>query len=479
MNSFLPSYLFSASILLASTAVAARMPQVADVTVSDLQVGRDGSRLNLAFDMDFSGMPTARNVETRITPVIKAGNDSVRLESVTLAGRNRMIQAERQQRLESDSNRYYRAGKTTTLPYSSSTAWQPWMENADIELVVENLGCCSSRKTIADRGLARLDMGERNFDVDLTYITPVEERVKMRSAKGEAYVDFVVNTTNIRPDYRSNPVELAKIRATIDSIKSDKDTDITTLTITGYASPEGSYTNNERLAKGRTEALSEYVRKLYTFPKGLMKTAWVAEDWAGLRAAVEKSNLAEKSAILKVIDSDLAPDAKDAALKKQFPKDYAIMLSQIYPGLRHSDYTVAYQVRKYTDPAEIAQVFRKNPSKLSLREFFIYAETLDPKSAEYADVLMTAARMYPDDTTANLNAANSAILSGDLNLASQYLSKAGDTPEAAYARGVLAAKEGRYAAAADEFTKAAAGGIDVSAARAALERMTAPAVITL
>ncbi|MDE6805209.1 MAG: DUF3868 domain-containing protein, partial [Muribaculaceae bacterium] len=114
MNSFLPSYLFSASILLASTAAAARMPQVADVTVSDLQVGRDGSRLNLAFDMDFSGMPTARNVETRITPVIKAGNDSVRLESVTLAGRNRMIQAERQQRLESDSNRYYRAGKTTT-----------------------------------------------------------------------------------------------------------------------------------------------------------------------------------------------------------------------------------------------------------------------------------------------------------------------------------------------------------------------------
>lgn len=487
LTEIMKTYIYSSiltglSIVMTALPAAARMPEASDVTVSDLRIGRDGSRLNVAFELGLGGMPVGRNVETRITPVVKCGNDSVLLGSVTLAGRNRMIQAQRDNRISSEENTYYRAGKTSELPYSASVGWQSWMENAEIELLVENLGCCSSRKTIADRALARLDMGERAFDVgagQYEYITPVEERVKMRSAKGEAYVDFVVNTTDIRPGYRSNHVELAKIRATIDSIKSDPDTKITSLTITGYASPEGPYRNNERLAKGRTEALAEYVRKLYTFPKDLMKTSWVAEDWVGLRRMVEKSNLNDKAEILKVIDSDMAPDAKDAALKSRFPKSYAVMLADMYPALRHSDYTVAYEVRKYTDPAEIAEVFKRNPSKLSLRELFIYAETLEPSSPEYADVLQTAARMYPEDTTANLNAANCALQSGDLTEAARYLAKAGDTPQAAYARGILAAKQGDYAAASEEFTKAAAGGIDVTAVRASLARMTAPEVLPL
>ena len=54
---------------------------------------------------------------------------------------------------------------------------------------------------------------------------------------------------------------------------------ITSLSIKGYASPEGPYANNERLAKGRTEALVDYVRNLYSFPAGLATTSWEAEDW--------------------------------------------------------------------------------------------------------------------------------------------------------------------------------------------------------
>ena len=136
-----------------------------------------------------------------------------------------------------------------------------------------------------------------------------------------------------------------------------------------------------------------------------------------------------------------------------------------------------YEVRNYTDPAEIARVFKKNPSNLSLRELFIYAETLDPKSAEYADVFQTAAKMYPEDETANLNAANCAIMRGDYQEATAYLAKAGDTPQATYARGVLAAKTGDYAKATQLFNKAGEMGIDISDARRVLERATAPDVV--
>lgn len=470
--------IISAAIVLAALPAAfARMPQASDVAVRDFSAQRDGSRLNLSFLLDLSKLPKGINNETRLTPVIRTEGDSVVLRSVTVAGRNRLIQAERTGSIKDPETTFYTAGKTKSIPYEASVAWEPWMQDADIDLRLENVGCCESRKTLAGRPMATLDMGPRNFEVALEYITPVEERVKMRNARGEAYVDFVVNKTNILPDYRNNRVELGKIQATIDSIKNDPDTKITTLTITGYASPEGSYANNERLAKGRTEALAEYVSKLYTFPKNLMKTSWVAEDWAGLRKRVEASSLSHKQEILNVIDSSLAPDAKDQKLRADFPSDYQYMLTNFYPALRHSDYVVAYEVRKYTDPAEIAKVFAKNPSKLSLRELFIYAETLDPKSKEYADVFETAARMYPEDETANLNAGNSAVASGNFKLAASYLAKAGETPQAQYARGVLAAKQGDYAKAETYFAAAKRGGINISAAEAALKRMQDPDVI--
>ncbi|MDE6717863.1 MAG: hypothetical protein K2J70_06695, partial [Muribaculaceae bacterium] len=442
-----------AACVLTAASLWARMPEASDVTITGLKADHEADRLNIAFNLDFSRMPKGINNETRLIPVVKSGNDSIRLQSITLAGRNRLIQAKRTGTFNNPDTKYYNAKKTKTLPYETSVAWQNWMENADIDLVVENVGCCESRKTIADRSLARLDMGERTFNADLVYVTPVEERVKMRNAKGEAYIDFVVNTVNIRPDYRNNPAELRKIRATIDSVKADPDTKITLLTVTGYASPEGSYAGNEKLAKGRTEALAEYVRNLYTFPKNLMKTSWVAEDWAGLRKMVEGSEMAKKDAILAIIDSNMDPDVKDRKIATDFPVDYKYMLANWYPALRHSDYTVEYEVRNYTDPAEIAKVFRKNPSKLSLREFFIYAETLDPNSPEYADVFETAAKMYPSDPTANLNAGNTAMNRGDLTQAANYLAKAGDTPQAVYARAILAAKQGDYTKAAEMLAK--------------------------
>ena len=60
----------------------------------------------------------------------------------------------------------------------------------------------------------------------LAYIAPQVETVKSRQLSGRAYLDFPVNKTEIYPDYRRNPAELAKIRATIDSVRADKDVNI-------------------------------------------------------------------------------------------------------------------------------------------------------------------------------------------------------------------------------------------------------------
>ena len=106
--------------------------------------------------------------------------------------------------------------------------------------------------------------------------------------------------------------------------------------------------------------------------------------------------------------------------------------------MRHTDYRIDYTVRHYSDVEEIKEILRTKPQKLSLEEFYLAAQTYEPGSETFNEVFETAVRMYPDDETANLNAANTALQRRDFQAASRYLAKAGDTPEATYARGILA-----------------------------------------
>ena len=66
---------------------------------------------------------------------------------------------------------------------------------------------------------------------------------------------------------------------------------------------------------------------------------------------------------------------------------------------------------------------------------------------------------YPEDETANLNAACAEIERGDYKAASRYLAKAGNSPYAAHARGVMAMKQGNDDEARRQFTIAAQGGV--------------------
>lgn len=163
------------------------------------------------------------------------------------------------------------------------------------------------------------------------------------------------------------------------------------------------------------------------------------EDWEGLRRFVEGSHLTHRDEILRLIDSDMEPDAKDRKIKVNYRDDYAYLLREVYPGLRHSDYVVRYEVRAYTDPEEIKHLLRTQPQKLSLEEMYFVAQDMEPGSEEYNETFEIAVRMFPEDATANLNAANTAMRLGNLPLAEKYLEKSGDTSEAAYARGIHAA----------------------------------------
>ena len=58
------------------------------------------------------------------------------------------------------------------------------------------------------------------------------------------------------------------------------------------------------------------------------------------------------------------------------------------------------------------------------------------------DALMAAAQQYPDDVTANLNAASACVRTQRLTDAKRFLTKAGSSAEAIYLADVIRAMEG-------------------------------------
>lgn len=444
------------------------------VRVSRQGMERSGNYMAVNMELDLTALDVESKRVVLLTPVILNGGHQVELPSVGIYGRNRYYHYMRngESTLTGRTEQSYRASqKPASVDIKEVVPYQEWMDGSQLVLRRQDYGCCGS--ILAENTQSYAEYSEPVVYVPVfAYVRPQAENVKSRSLSGSAYIDFQVNQTAIRPEYRRNQQELGKIQGTINSVKDDKDMTITAVAIKGFASPEGSYAANERLAKGRTEALKNYVQNLYHFDSSIMKTDYEAEDWAGLEAYVQQSALEHKDEILSIIDSDMTPDKKDQTIKQRFPADYRILLTECYPSLRHSDYEVDYVIRSYTTTDEIKAIYQSSPQKLSLQEFYQLAQAYESGSDAFNQVFETAVRMYPEDAHANLNAANAAMGKGDLKAAEGYLKKAGNLPESVYARGVHAALSQNYPAALTLFKQAQNQGVSQAAdAIAVMEKM--------
>lgn len=418
--------------------------------------------VNVNLDFNIDELKVKSNETMVLTPYLVNEGDTLFLPSLGVYGRNSWLQRERgASRIPEKPEIAIRAKDHSTYKYHTVTKYRDWFDGMKLSVREKRYGCAACNK-----GLATIDdidfwsAPRLNFASLLTFEEAEVETVKERNISGRANVEFPVNKTILLEDFRGNHAELARITAGIDSVRNDKDVTIESILIKGFASPEGAYANNERLASGRTESLKNYVQSLYSFTPGIMKTAWEAEDWNGLRAWVEQSNIANRQAILDIInDNKLSPDARDQKIKRMFPQEYSMLLNTVYPSLRHSEYLIKYIVRSYSNPEEILAVMKTRPGNLSLDEFLIAAKSLKPGSPEYNEVFETAVRMYPDSPIANYNAANTAISRGLWDEADAYLNKCGNTPKVAFSKGVVAAGRKDFATARTLLTDAAQQGV--------------------
>lgn len=427
----------------------AQNPEEGTFLVKEKNAERVGNDLVITLKADISSLEISRNQSLVCTPLVESG-DSVRaLTPIVINGKVRHILYERMERDGKEELEIRRYNDTEQqVDYLARTPYADWMEKADVTLVMDDCGCGWKALSQNRDKLFALNFAEPVvIDPMLVYVKPAPEEVKARHLDGSAYLDFPVNQITIHPDYRNNSVELRKIQQTVEAVKNDPYATITSLSIKGYASPEGTYKGNAYLAENRAKALLNYVKDRYDLSGVELSVDFEPEDWEGLEAAVEKGNLPDKEELLAIIRADEPADwdAREWKLKAlNGGTSYKVLLRDVYPALRHSDYRVNYNIRNFTVD-EAKQIIQSDPSKLSLNEMFLVAETYETGSEPFNEVFEVAVRMYPNDPVSNLNAAISAVNTRQLDKAKRYLAKANDCPEKQLAEASILMLEGKMA----------------------------------
>lgn len=453
--------------------------QLSGITIENETAVKQGDRVSVSFDITLDALKVKRNNMLVLTPLLKSnGNshESLSLDPVVVAGKKRAKVLRRKNVLGEPLplegtpaevvTRKNRTGQSvhynTTIPYRS------WMQDASLSLVHEVSGCADCSTLLGEQPLGNLLPAPYRPVYHLTYIMP-EVEDKVRSDRHTATFNFVVDRWELRRDYKDNAAKFNEVDKVVNDIRNNPDLEITEFTIDGYASPEGSAPHNRMLAENRAKSFADYLVSKFNIGRGRFTVTGHGEDWDGLREAVSGSNIADRQAVLDIIDRVSNPDARDAELKKlSGGQTYRTLLGSYYPPLRRTEYVVAYNVRGF-DVDEAKEIIRTNPKLLSLNEMYLVAQTYPVESAEFSEVFDIAVRLYPDSDIAILNSASADIEGGNMDGAIARMNKIGDNPKVWNNLGVAYARKGDFAKAKEYFEKAAAEGDDD--ARANLEEL--------
>ena len=268
----------------------------------------------------------------------------------------------------------------------------------------------------------------------MAFVEPDPEPVKTREESLSAYVNFKVDKHDILTDYKNNASELASIVESIERVDDDSDLTITSITIDGWASPEAPEAYNLALSERRAASLADYMAANTDVDRAKITATGRGEDWTNFRKrVVEMTKLLDQDKVLAIIDDEtMSLDEKDDALKRLIPPT-------IYQ--RRNDYRIIYNVRNF-DVAEARALLDSDPKKLSLSEMYRVAGLYEKGSAEYNHVLEVAARTYPTQVAAAVNAAARLIEAGDYDGALSLLEKAPNDARVLNARGLAYARGG-------------------------------------
>ena len=278
---------------------------------------------------------------------------------------------------------------------------------------------------------------------------------RINAQKQEASVKFLIQQANLRKsELKNNSVqEFVKM---LKQINNDREKlNLENIEVSAYASPDGGFAINDKLAGERQKVSEKYVNQELKKIKldAPVDAKYTAQDWEGFQELVKASNIQDKEVILRVLSMYKDPQEREQQIKN-ISTAFRELADGVLPELRRARLTINYETIGRSDE-QILEQLQDDATKLSIEEI-LYGATLKTNADEKKQVYMTAAKVYPNDYRAYNNLATIEYQQGNYEAAKQYLQKATNVPEANANLGLLALKDGdvataeRYIAAATD-----------------------------
>lgn len=395
-----------------------------NLKLENQSITKDGAKVSISADIRMDEMELGRQKSLRLVPVIVSadGAQQQELSPILIEGKVRHKVTERKLVLggiteeEGDMRIKRENGKEQTIEYKTEVPFSRWMVNGRLELRGYVTGCagCSEGDEILTAGEV-LPYRDPEFTLS-TAMQPAEEQVKRRAEDKSARLEYRRDSYAVLPEYRTNRAELDSVQHSLALVKDNPNLTITGIYITGYASPEGSMTYNERLSQRRAQTFAEYVRQHNReLEKELWHVAWKGEDWDGFRRQVEQASGWEKrqDVLQKLEGCEGSQDDCEKQIRASLSReDYRYLLDELYAPLRRNDYRIEYTVRNFT-PEEARQMLESRPDLLSAAEMQRVADSYGRNSDGYRKALRTALRTYPDNVAIRHNLALAEVEAGN------------------------------------------------------------------
>lgn len=216
----------------------------------------------------------------------------------------------------------------------------------------------------------------------------------------EAAILYLINSSVIRGN-QAKSTDIKEVEKFIKAAKADENTKLKNVEIQSYASPDGTYNWNEKLAGKREGSSESFIKdnmkknKVDEYKElDFFKKYVVAEDWEGFKKAMEESNIRDKELILRVLAMHSDPEVREREIKN-IASAYSVVADQILPKLRRSKFVVnAERIGKSDE--QIKTLAKSNPSELNVEEL-LYAATLFDNNADQLAIYEAAKKQFPND----------------------------------------------------------------------------------
>jgi len=360
-----------------------------------------------------------RKAVVTVTPELRYVKDG---QQMAVKGQSATFQGEKV--MGNDQTVNYKLGGQYTM--KTRFSYEPAMERSELWLTFQAL---LGKKTVnvpavkvADGVIATSELYHQTLSsAQPAMATDAYRRVI--ALKQEANIKFLIQQAELRKsELKNNSVK--EFVSLLQRISNDRDSlNLKNVEVSAYASPDGGFDLNERLANQRQDNTERYVRQQLANAgiDGSVETSFTAQDWEGFQQLVQASDIPDKDVIIRVLSMYSDPQEREQQIRN-LSHGFQELAEGILPALRRARLTINYETIGRSDQ-QIAAQLKSDPTRLSVEEL-LYAASIAKTDAEREHALRTTTQVYPNDSRAWNNLAAMAYAKGDYDKSQQLLEKA-------------------------------------------------------